>query len=117
MKTYDIEAVADPKGSAIAVAFKMDLPETLAEASTMWGEAIVLNMAQRAAVIQAQATARGLVTRKEKPLSAKDASAAMKDFKPSIGRESLSETEKVQKFLAKSGISKEELLKMLKDTK
>lgn len=102
MKRHDITATCDPKGLNRTIVVPFDLPETVQEAVKVWGEDVVLSMAVRAAVIQLQASLRaqlGLIGDKRK-----DDNAIRKDhadFKPEVGAEKVSPTEKIVRLTQK----------------
>ena len=121
MRTHEIETTFSPsgkKGVARTVKVNMVFPENVAEAIKLWTESVLLAMATRAAVIQLQASIRSDLGKVgEKRMAEQAIALAHKDFKPEVGRESLSEVEKVQRFISKTKLSKTELLELLKNVK
>ena len=121
MKTHEIETTFSPsgkKGAARSVKVNMVFPETIEEAEKLWTAPVLLAMATRAAVIQLQASIRASLGKVgDKRVTEAQVAAVYKDFKPEVGRESLSEVEKVQRFISKTKLSKVELMELLKNVK
>lgn len=84
----------------------------------LWGEDVVLAMTTRAVIVQFQASVRNHLGRaNDNRLNDKQIIEAHNQFKPEVGRETLSGAEKAYKFIKTIKLSKGELIKLLEDMK
>lgn len=116
MKQRQVHTSMDKAGTRTLDLVVAKYPETVEEAVEQWGEEVVWSLASKAAIIQLQGKARGMMRKEGDDRNTDEQILNMaRGWKPVEGREVLSDQEKVKRLILKSGLDKEALKALLKE--